>query len=112
MLQIGNHSIYWISVEQQEAVVVADGVEALQQVILGQAAAAVALHQGFSSLLLPPDVALNVQPRPLSCSCAYMITGSEGFCSSQGQMHPLVTQTAVTKSTTNSSGHADYGYSQ
>ena len=44
MLQVGNHSVHWVPVEEKEAVVIADGVEALQEGVLWQAVAAVALH--------------------------------------------------------------------
>jgi len=44
MLQVGDHPVHWVPVEQKEAVVVADGVEALQEGVLWQPVAAVALH--------------------------------------------------------------------
>ena len=44
MLQVGDHPVHWVTVEEKEAVVVTDGVQALQEVLLWQPVAAVALH--------------------------------------------------------------------
>ena len=60
MLQVCYHSVYWVPVEQQETVVVTNGVQTLQEGLLRKAAVAVALYKGLPSLLFAPDISLDL----------------------------------------------------
>ena len=68
VLQIRQHPVHRVSVEQQEAVVVADGVEALQDGLSWEAAVAVALHKGVPGFLLASDVSLDFRPGAVTCT--------------------------------------------